>query len=221
MLWNKKYKALLFGIVIAPIIYFIDAQIWWNTLTDGNIFIREYWIGGAQIPHNASEYLWLKFGADFMMTISYALYTFPWIWIMFENIRRFDWRETAKYTGLFLFFWFAVPALSFFTSLDDTIVETVRHMDSQILFWVINVIVGYGLLLVVYYKKPSLVLKVFLVGFIGALIMELPLYIFGIRKTGVIFVLFEAIFLLNQGVLYLFLLWDKVLCKKKTTSNIL
>lgn len=41
--------------------------------------------------------------------------------------------------------------------------------------------------------------------------MELPLYLFGIRPTGILFILFEGIFLLNQGVPYVFLTIDKVI----------
>jgi len=219
LLWNKKHKALLFGLVIAPIIYFIDAQIWWNTLTEGGVFIREYWIGGVQITHPLGEYFLLKFGADFMMTISYALFTFSWIWIMFENVRKTNWREVIKYTSLFFVLWILTPALSILISLNDTLVQAVRHMDSQMLFWIINVLIGYSLLLIVYRHNLKLVVKVFLIGLVGALIMEIPLYLFDIRPTSIYFVLFEAVFLLNQGVPYLFLFWDKV-CQNSSILKI-
>ncbi len=215
LLWNKKYKALIFGAVIAPIIYFIDAQIWWNTITDGGLFIREYWIAGLQIPHPLGEYFWLKFGADFMMTISYALYTFPWIWIMFENVKNTDWQQVRKYTGVFFGFWILIPFLSQIIDIDNTIVKAVRHMDSQTWFWIINVIIGHSLLFALYYRNPIIVGKVFLVGVVGALIMEIPLYLSGIRPSGISFILYESLFLLNQGVPYLFIFWDKIIPRIK------
>ena len=80
---NKKTSALIFSTTIAPIIYIIDAVIWWNASAGPSLpvgtFIREYSIGGISMPHPLGGFFWLKFGADFMMTISYALFAFSWI----------------------------------------------------------------------------------------------------------------------------------------------
>lgn len=223
LLKNKQVKPLLFGLVIAPIIYFIDGQIWWNSSAGPNYpagtFIREYWIGGRQVLHPLGSFLWLKFGADFMMTISYALFTFPWLLIVFRQMRRgtlFS-REAVKYTFLWVGLWFLIPLLSFYVGLDDTPVQAVRHMDSQFPFWIVNLFVGYGLLLIIYRKNLALVLRIFILGIIGALIMELPLYLFGIRPTGILFLIFEGFFLLNQGVPYLFIAVDKIIpaCRRQ------
>lgn len=213
LLKDKKYSALVFGAVIAPIIYYIDAHIWWNGLTGVGTFIREYWIGGVSIPHPLGGYLWQKFGADFMMTISYGLFTFPWLWIMFESLRSRAWKQMAKYTLLFFGFLMLTPLLSTLLPINDMAVEAVRHTGSNI--WLINLLIGYGLLLVVYRRELAVVGKVFLIGMLGVLIMEIPLFVFGIRPTGIGFILLEAVFLLNQGVPYLFLAWDKVLPKLK------
>jgi hypothetical protein len=217
LLKNKQVKPLLFGLIIAPIIYLIDGHIWWNSSAGPNYpagtFIREYWIGGRQVLHPPGSFLWLKFGADFMMTISYALFTFPWLLIMFRQMRRgtlFS-REAVKYTFLWVGLWFLIPLLSFHISLDDTPVQAVRHMDSQFPFWIVNLFAGYGLLIIIYRKNLALVLRIFILGIIGALIMELPLYLFGIRPTGILFLIFEGFFLLNQGVPYLFIAVDKII----------
>ena len=213
LLWNRKYTALLFGLAIAPILYFIDAHIWWNGLTNSGAVLREYWIDGTAVPHPTGTFMWQKFGADFMMTISYALFTFPWLVILFENVRKPNWKTVTKYTSMFFGFWLLTPLLSLALPLNNTVVETVRHTGSQI--WLVNLLIGYGILLAIYRRELQIVGKVFLAGMIGAFIMELPLFVFGIRPTGLAFIFLEAIFLLNQGVPYLFLFWDKVLPKLK------
>jgi len=223
LLNNKKHKALLFGLIIAPIIYFIDAVIWWNGSAGPSFpvgtYIREYWIGGAQIAHSVNSFSLLKFGADFMMTISYSLFAFSWIWIMFENIRlkTRGSREIFKYTLIYFCFWLIIPLLSLLLPINDTIVIAVRHMNTQLPIMIIAVIIGYLLLLFVYRKELKTVFKVFLIGVSASLIMEIPLFIFQIRTITPLFILFEAMFLLNIGVPYLFLLWDKLL-KTKSTS---
>ncbi len=220
LIYNKKYKALLFGIIIAPIIYFIDAYIWWNTqagpLFSATTFIREYWIGGVQMPHPLGIYFWKKFGADFMMTISYALYAFPWIWICFENLKNKNFKPTIKFTLIWLLFWIAIPLFSLLVSIDDTLVQSVRHMNSQYIGWVINFVIAFTLLFIVYRKNSRIVWNVFLIGIVGALIMELPLYLFHIRPMTLSVLLFDAVFMLNQGVPWLFLIYDKLLSSKKS-----
>jgi len=224
LLKNKKHSAILFGAIIAPIIYSIDAIFWWNKQAGANFppttSIREYIIGGIQMPHPLGEFWWLKFGADFMMTISYSLFAFPWIFIMFESIskKKIHWKQIIKFSAVYFLFWILIPLLSGLLNIDNKLVEAVRHMDTQFITIIASVIIGYLLLLVVYRKEPIKVLKVFAVGVAGSLIMELPLFIFKIRPTNIEFIAFEALFLLNQGVPYLFLVWDKFL-KKRITSN--
>jgi hypothetical protein len=216
-MWNREYRPLLFGLAIAPMIYFIDAVIWWNSSAGDSYiagtFIREYWIGGVQVPHPLGAYRWLKFGADFMMTISYALYAFPWLAIVLGELRRQQWlsKRVIGYTALWFGSWMTVPLLSAVLPIDDTRVEAVRHMNTQLPFWIINLIVGYGLLLLIYRREFQKVLRIFCVGVVCALIMEIPLYVFRIRPTGIVFLLFEGLILLNQGVPYVFLFLDKVM----------
>jgi len=217
LVWKRKYTALLFGIIIAPIIYFIDAGVWWNTVIDSGVYIREYWIDGIWIPHPAGEFALPKFGADFMMTISYALFTFPWLWILFENYYKRNKKEVIGYTTYYFGAWIFTPFISTVLNIDNTVVETVRHMGSQFDIWIINIIIAYFVLFLVYgtnifgCKDFRKIIYVFLVGFLGSIIMEIPLYISGIRSTGITFVIFEGLILLNQGVPWLFILYDKVI----------
>jgi hypothetical protein len=217
LLKNKEYKALLFGLINAPIIYFIDAYIWWNSPAGNGFppgtFIREYWIGGTQVPHPLGSFWLLKFGADFMMTISYTLFTFPWLYIVFRNIRQRTLlsKEVVRYTLIWIAMWFLTPLLSTLLPINNMPVEAVRHMNSQFSVWIVNLIIGYGLLVIVYRNNLRIVLSLLGVGVLGALIMEMPLYLFRIRPTGILFVIFEGFFLLNQGVPYLFLLVDKLI----------
>lgn len=217
LLWNKEYKALIFGLVIAPIIYLIDAYIWWNSSAGPNFppgtFIREYWIGGVQVGHPQGALRWWKFGADFMMTISYAFYAFPWLYITFRHLRAGTLlsKKVFQYTAIWFSFWLLVPLLSFALPIDNTPVQAVRHMHSQFTGWIINLVIGYGLLCIVYRHNLGVVLRLLCIGIAGALIMEIPLYLFKIRPTGLLFIIFEGFFLLNQGVPWLFLTVDKVI----------
>jgi hypothetical protein len=215
--WTKQQRAILFGLLIAPIIYLIDAQIWWNTWAGShypmNVYIREYWIGGVQVPHPLGPFVWIKFGADFMMTISYSLFTFSWLYIAFQSVRNgvLLSGKLIAYTLLWLGIWLCVPLSSLVFHANDASVVAVRHMDSQFVIWLVNPVIGYALLLFVYRKRLRQVGYIALIGLLASLIMELPLYLFRIRQAGFGFLLFEGLFLVNQGVPYLFLVCDKII----------
>jgi len=219
---NKKWKALKAGIFFAVCVYFIDAVFWWN-IPAGSLYpgayIREYWIGGVQMPHPLGEYCFVKFGADFMMTISYSLFAFTWLWIIFENIVKKDLREIGFYSGLYFCFWMLIPLLSLLLPLNDTIVYTVRHMDTQFFAWIVNVIVGYSIFLLLYgtniikKKNPIIILYIFVIGCVESFYMEFPLFISGIRPINIPFFVFEIFFLFNQGAPYLYILWDLIFPK--------
>ena len=223
---NKKWKALKAGIFFAICVYFIDAVFWWNIpagpLYPGD-YIREYWIGGVQMPHPLGEYIIIKFGADFMMTISYSLFAFTWLWIVFENIEKKDLKEVGLYSALYFCFWMLIPLLSLLLPINDTTVYCVRHMDTQISAWIINVIVGYSILVILYgtniinKKNRKIILYIFLIGCLESFYMEFPLFVSGIRPNNILFLIFEIFFLFNQGAPYLYILWDVIIpiLKKK------
>jgi len=221
MIKYKKWNPLKFGIFSGFIVYFIDSIVWFN-LPAGNsypvgTFIREYWIGGVYMPRPLGNYFWIKFGADFMMTFSYAMFAFGWLWIMFENLFKKNLKEALLFTLLYFIFWMLIPLFSLIIPLNDTQVDTVRYMDTQMIAWSINLIVGYLFLSLIYgtnkfgSKKPKTILYVFVVGCIGAFFMEFPLLVFGIRPTGVLFLLYDVLLMLNQGTPYLYVLYDKIL----------
>ncbi|MHA1641640.1 MAG: hypothetical protein ACTSUX_05450 [Promethearchaeota archaeon] len=228
---NKKWHAILFGIFTGIIVYLIDAVFWWNLSAGKNYptgtTIREYWIGGVKMPHPLGDYFWIKFGADFMMCFSYSMFAFCWLWIMFENFESKKIKETIKYTLIFFGSWLLIPFLSLLIPLNDTIVYTVRHMETQMTVWVINVIIGYSILILIYgtnlfkSKNIRVLFYVFLVGCLESFFMEFPLLIAGIRSLGFLFLIFEVFFLFNQGAPYLYILYDKVLplISKKISSK--
>ena len=178
--------------------------------------IREYWIGGIRLPRPLGDYFWVKFGCDFMMTFSYGMFTFAWLWIMFENYVKRNYKEILLFTTVYFTSWMLIPFLSLGIPWDDTMVETIRHMDTQIIIWIVNVSVGYSILVVVYgtnklgKKRPWVIAYVFAVGCFASFMMEFPLFLAGIRPTGLLFVAFETIFLFNQGAPYLYLMYDKI-----------
>ena len=221
MIKYKKWNPILFGIFTGFIVYFIDSIVWFNLPAGNNYpvgtFIREYWIGGDYMPRPLGDYFWIKFGADFMMTFSYAMFAFGWLWIMFENFFKKNIKEVLLFTLLYFIFWMLIPLFSLIIPLNDTIVDTVRYMDTQMIAWSINLIVGYLFLSLIYgtkkfgSKKPKIILYVFIIGCLGAFFMEFPLLIFGIRPTGVLFLLYDVLLMLNQGTPYRFVLYDKIL----------
>jgi len=225
----KKWSALKAGILFGIAVYLIDAVFWWNIIAGPNYpegtFIREYRIGGIQMPRPLGEYFLLKFGADFMMTLSYSLYAFTWLWIMFENIEKKDKKEMLLFTGLFFGFWMVVPFLSFWLPIDDTIVYTIRHMDTQLIAWIVNVFLGYFFLILIYgtnifkSKRPTIIGYVFLLGCAESFFMEFPLYISGIRPINIPFLVYEIFFLFNQGAPYLYIIYDKIVPKFKEIKN--
>ena len=221
MIKYKKWNPILFGIFTGFIVYFIDTIVWFNLPAGSSYpagtFIREYWIGGVYMPRPLGDYFWIKFGADFMMTFSYSMFAFPWLWIMFENFFKKNLKEALLFTLLYFIFWMLVPLFSLIIPLNDTLVDTVRYMDTQMIAWSINLIVGYLFLSLIYgtkkfgSKKPKTILYVFIVGCIGAFFMEFPLLVFGIRPTGILFLSYDVLFMLNQGAPYLYILYDKIL----------
>ncbi|MFX0032726.1 MAG: hypothetical protein ACFE8E_06385 [Candidatus Hodarchaeota archaeon] len=217
---NKKWNPIKFGIFTGIFVYIIDAVWWWNASAGINYpvgtTIREYWIGGTKIPHPVGEFWLIKFGADFMMTFSYSLFIFSWFWIMVDNYRGKLYKEMIKYSVLFFGSWLLTSILSTLLNIDNTTVETIRHMDTQMIIWIVNLIIGYFIVVVVYStnrfhsKDLKVISYIFLLGCLGSFFMEFPLLITGIRSSGIIFLLFETIILFNQGAPYLYLLLDKI-----------
>lgn len=218
----KKWNALKFSFITGLIVYLIDAVWWWNALAgtrySPDTYIREYWIGDIEMPHPLGDYLLVKFGADFMMTISYSLFAFGWLWIVFDNIRgEKQINELILFTVFYFCSWIIIPLLSILLPLNDTIVYTVRHMDTQFIIWILNVIVGYGILSLIYgtniinRKNPKILGYVFLIGCLQSFFMEFPLFVFGIRPKDFAFFVFEIFFLFNQGAPYLFIVVDIIL----------
>ena len=225
----KKWKALKVSIIFSILVYIIDGVIWWNTPWGSGKFIREYWFGSPEIavqhPFDPNMLLnLLKFGSDFMMTISYSLYAFTWLWIIFENIEKRDKKEIILFTSLFFGLWLILPWISILIPLYDLPVRTVRHMDTQLIVWIVNVIIGYALLTLIYgtnifkRKNSKIVFYVFIIGCTESFFMEFPLFISGIRPINPFFLVYEVFFLFNQGAPYLYILYDIIfpyLIKKK------
>ncbi len=229
---NKRWHALSFGVFCSFVTYAIDAFWWWNAPYNGT-YIREYFIGCYDV-HLHPELLALKFACDFMMCISYSLYAFPWMWIMYEYITKStsggglnkeDWKSISFYTLYYFGAWIALPFLMYAIPLNNTIVYTVRHMGTQIIVWIVNPFIGYAILAAIYLtpiiykikpdakKQKRIIVYVFIVGCLEAFFMEFPLFISGIRPPngGILVLIIEIFMLVNQGAPYLFLAYDIVL----------
>lgn len=220
----KKWTAIKVGILTGFVVYFIDAIMWWNLPAGepypSGTYIREYWIGGIKIPNNLQGYFWLKFGADFMMTFSYSMFAFAWLYIMFDNIKnQVNKKEILLFTSLYFASWMLIPFISRLLPIDDRMIYTHRLMNSQMPIWIANAIIGYSILALIYgtdyfkSKNPKIIGYVFIIGCIESFFMEFPLFIWGIRPSNLLFLLFETVILFHQGAPYLYIAYDKVFPK--------
>jgi hypothetical protein len=191
MIWRKRYRPLAAGVVCGLLIYVIDGVIW------SALGIREY---GLPAP-------WLKHPVDFMMDFSYGVVAFGWMWIAFERRSRAD---VAGWTALVFCGWMLVPVASMLLPLDDDPVMTVRHMQSQVALQIGAVVAGYLLLAILGYDRGT-VAYLFCVGCVLSFMMEFPLAVTRIRPSGVKPFVYETLILFNQGVPYLFVIYDKIL----------
>jgi hypothetical protein len=219
---TKRYSAIKAGLVFGLLTFFIDSVVWWNLPAGGSfppdIYVREYWIGADQVPHQFGEILLLKLGADFMMTISYGLFAFTWVWLMFGYWKgQISKKEIVHLTEYWILSWVLIPWLSIWIPWNDITVHSVRHMESQFVIWIINLIIGYIFLTVIAcsgkfgQKEPRRkVLHVFIMGMFVAFMMEFPLFISGIRPVNLLFLLYETIFLFNQGAPYLWVMSERL-----------
>jgi len=222
LLRNKRFSALRAGVVFGLLIYVIDAIFWWNLPAGpgypAGTFVREYWIGGVPVPHEMGDLFLLKSGCDFMMTISYGMFAFAWTWLLFGYWRgQLSRRELISSTGLWSAAWILTPWLSIWIPWNDTTVYTVRHMATQFSIWNANLILGYVFLIIVARsgrfgaKEPwRRILSIFMMGMFVSFMMEFPLYISGIRPINGPFLVYETVFLFNQGAPYLWFLSERL-----------
>jgi hypothetical protein len=191
LIWQKRFRPLKAGLILAIIIYLIDAIIWTR------MGVREY---GLPAP-------WFKYPVDFMMDVSYSIIAWSWLWIVFE---RRSFRDVALWTVLLFAGWLILPFVSRWIPLSDLPIMTNRHMSSRVWLHVTVVVIGYVALFLLGYDWKT-ILYVFWAGCMLAFAMEFSLYISGIRPTDVTFLVYETLILTNLGVPYLFIIDDKIL----------
>ena len=188
---EKRYGALKTGILCGIAFYVIDGVIWYVT------GVREY---GLPAP-------WVKHPIDFMMDVSYGIVGFGWVWIAFERRSAGD---VAFWTALLFVGWLVVPFLSGLVPLADAPITTVRHMESQVWLQVVVVLAGYGLLIALGYRWRT-ILYVLWVGCMLAFMMELSLFVSGVRPPNVQVLIYETLVLTNQGIPYLCVIRERIL----------
>lgn len=188
---NKKKIPIYVGFVCGILFLVIDGIIWWNT------GIREI------NPSNTKIYV------DFMMDFSYGLLAFSWVMIMFE---RNSIKEILLWT-LFLYGgWLLIASLSQILPLIDLEIITIRHMQSLRVVEIATVVCGYLLLIFLRYNYKT-ILFIFWVGFMLSFMMESYLLFTQIRPSGFELLLYDSFILTNQGIPYLFVIFDKILPK--------
>lgn len=188
---NKKKIPIYVGFVCGILFLIIDGIIWWNA------GIREI------DPSNTKIYV------DFMMDFSYGLLAFSWVMIMFE---RNSIKEILLWT-LFLYGgWLLIASLSQILPLIDLEIITIRHMQSLRVVEIATVVCGYLLLIFLRYNYKT-ILFIFWVGFMLSFMMESYLLFTQIRPSGFELLLYDSFILTNQGIPYLFVIFDKILPK--------
>jgi hypothetical protein len=222
LLREGRRTALLAGGVFGFFTYVIDAVFWWNLPAGDNYppgtFIRQYWIDAQPVPHTFGRLLILKAGADFMMTISYGLFVFTFVWLIFDFWKGVITRKKIlEYAMFWATSWLLTPWLSIWLPIDNTLVVSVRNMDTQVVLWIINLIAGYGLLSVVMFtgkfgskQRPNRWFGVFFLGLYVSFMMEFPLMLAGIRPYNILFLVYETVFLFNQGAPYLWIMANRL-----------
>jgi hypothetical protein len=188
---RKRVAALKAGLISAALMYIIDGVIWTAT------GVREYVIAAP----------WIKHPVDFMMSISYGIVAFSWVWIAFD---RQSWQDVALWTALLFAGWLLVPFFSQLVSLSDEPVMTVRHMQSQVWAQIVAVVAGYVLLVALGYDLKT-ILYVFAIGCGLTFMMEVSLLVTGIRPFQIDVLVYETLILTNQGIPYVFVFREKIL----------
>ncbi|MFX1321749.1 MAG: hypothetical protein ACFFAQ_08895 [Promethearchaeota archaeon] len=188
---QKEMMPIYVGFVCGILFLIIDGIIWWNT------GIREIH------PSNVKIYV------DFMMDFSYGLLAFSWVMIMFE-------RNSIKKVILWTLFlyggWLLIASLSQILPLIDLEIITIRHMQSLRIVEITTVVCGYLLLVILRYNYKT-ILFVFWVGFMLSFMMESYLLFTNIRPSGFELLLYDSLILTNQGIPYLFVIFDKIIPK--------
>jgi hypothetical protein len=188
---RKRYGPLKAGLVFGVIMYVIDGVIWTA------MGIREYRISAP----------WIKHVTDFMMDVSYGIVAFSWVWIAFEKKSP---RDVALWTLVLFGGWLLVPFASILVHLNDDPITTVRYMQSQVWLQIVVVIAGYVLLAAMRYSYRT-ILYVFAIGCMLSFMMEFSLFVSGIRPRNLQVLVYETLILTNQGVPYVYVIWDRIL----------
>jgi hypothetical protein len=189
---QKKILPFIVGLLCGLLFLIIDGIIWWNT------GVREIY------PTD------MKIAVDFMMDFSYGLLAFSWVMIMFEkkNVKEIVLWTTLLYGG-----WLLIASLSQLIPLNDTNILTIRHMKHLRFVEISTVIIGYLMLIFLKYNYKTIIF-IFWVGTMLSFMMESYLFITQIRPwNGLDLLIYDSLILTNQGIPYLYVIFDKILPK--------
>jgi hypothetical protein len=147
----------------------------------------------------------------FWFSFSYGL-MFSWMFLMFE-----EGKQRVFWTALLWGGWLTVALLSQNIPLWDDTFTTLRMMGGSRITQIIIVVAGYILLFILKYNWKK-ILYLFMVGVLCHFMMESSLWISGIRSGSFAVLFVNSLIESNMGVPILFILYDKVLKKRKTQA---
>ena len=151
---------------------------------------------------------WRTFIFMFWFSFSYGL-MFSWMFLMFERKKEGLWWTLLLWGG-----WILIGMLSQHLPIMDDVFVTNRHMGGALIFQATVVLAGFVLLFILRYSWKT-VLYLFMVGFLCHFMMESALWITGIRPGSLSIMLINSLVESNMGVPLLFILYDKVIRKKR------
>lgn len=201
---RKKYIPLIAFWLGGLAIFIIDWGFWLQVTN-----MRELRLPDAFLPMLAKY--WRTFTFMFWFSFSYGL-MFSWMFLMFEQKgQRIFW------TVLLWGGWLSVAFLSQHIPLFDDSFTTIRHMGGSRIIQIILAAAGYILLFILRYDWRK-IFYLFMVGFLTHFMMESSLWISGIRSGQLSVMFINSLIESNMGVPILFILYDKILVKKKIAS---
>jgi hypothetical protein len=201
MIRNRKIIPLVAFWLGGLAIFIIDWGFWMQVSG-----IRKLELPPSFLPF-LPEY-WRVFTFMFWFSFSYGL-MFSWMFLMFEpKGRRIFW------TVLLWGGWLTVAFLSQYIHLNDGTIQTLRMMGGSRITQIIIAAGGFILLFILRYNW-KMILYLFCIGFMTHFMMESSLWLSGIRPGNLSVLLINSLIESNMGVPILYVLYDKVLKRRK------
>jgi len=189
-----------------PFLAFFIGGLLINFIIDWGIWLH----AGVREISFLNNSFWNIFVFFLWFSLSYGV-EYAYVFLMFEGKKKLKW------TLFVLFGWLAVAFLSQWLPINDIQITTIRHMSDFRILRAGIVMIGFGLLFLLKYNWKKIAF-LFLIGFLIHFMMEFSLLISGIRPGSFLILLENSLIEFNMGVPFFYILWDKILRKRISTT---